>query len=123
MADVDLSVYANEDLDEDFGVRAVAPEYATSAVPITNIDKTVPIAIDGATFRAQFKNSRGIVMIDASSAQEIEVIDGPNGVINLLITQEVIAPFAGQTLTYSLVMTRNGIRKRLWGGKLTVQKA
>lgn len=112
MANIPISVFYNEDLSRDFTLSVRQPAFATVARP--TLDQIQPMLIAGATFECDATfGSRSVAIA-------VDVVDPATSRINLSLPRAQLKSVKGQTGSYALLMTQNGVTRRLWGGPIAV---
>jgi hypothetical protein len=108
----DISIYHTEDLDRDFTLVVRKPEFKTVKVPTE--DQTQPIVIADASFKASLRFDAKVIEAKTTIA------DALGARVNVFVDSSQLVEFRGQKGIWELLMTKDGVTKRMIGGKIEV---
>lgn len=108
---INMSIYTNEDLARDFALKAD--------------NETTPYDLTGAVLRMKIVDERNKPVADlrigVSGRAYLYVPDPTSGLVGIRIDREVYGRRADQILLYDIILVKNGIERRLWGGEISVK--
>jgi len=112
MADLNYTVYDNEDLHRDFQLKEGASAEAATATDITD-----------STISAEIRDETNTLILRMTSTDNttLKILDAEEGRFGFRIDRELL-PTNKKLLKYDVLITdADGYTRRLWGGKITVK--
>lgn len=110
MADINLTVYDNEDLYRDFQLKEGASAEAATATDITGMSLACEI---------RDEDDELVLRMDSDDATTLVVTDAATGRFGFRIDRELLPN--DKTLKYDVLLTDGDYTRRLWGGKIKVK--